>query len=180
VGSWAELFRDDRLRFEIELGKHGITLRDLLAAGVHDPVLGPQIERLSCEAKGPRVVEWFCDEGHSQPAQPVGKPGHVQASMHRWEQVPPLPEDADDEPAPKRSGAKSRWRRADLETIFVKQPNTSARELAGSGDLIEPIRHQRISELRARGDVGVDASGRLALPPGTTGEGGWVILPQRD
>jgi hypothetical protein len=61
----------------------------------------------------------------------------------------------------------------------VKQPRTSAREPAASGDLVEEIHHQRISELRARGDVGVDENGRLRLPPGVTAEGNWITLPKR-
>lgn len=76
-------------------------------------------------------------------------------------------------------GAKSRWRRADLETIFVKQPDVSARKLATSGDLVEQIHHQRISEVRGRGDVGLDEHGHLKLPPGTTGDSGWITLPKR-
>jgi hypothetical protein len=76
-------------------------------------------------------------------------------------------------------GAKSRWRRADLETIFVKQPRTSARRLAESGDLVEELHHQRISELRGRGDVRAE-NGNLVLPPGVTGEGAWIILPKPD
>jgi hypothetical protein len=82
--------------------------------------------------------------------------------------------DAGVKPTP---GAKSRWRRSDLETIIVKQRTVSARKLAESGDLVESIRHQRISELRARDDIRVE-NGRLVLPPGTTGDGGWITLPK--
>jgi hypothetical protein len=84
-------------------------------------------------------------------------------------------EETDGEPA--RPGAKSRWRRADLETIFVKLPKTPARRLAESGDLVEQVHHQRISELRNRGDVR-EENGRLVLPPGCTGDGGWITLPK--
>jgi hypothetical protein len=100
-------------------------------------------------------------------------------AVYAWAEGQSLEDDeANGELARQTPGAKSRWRRADLETIFAKQPGTSARKLAASGDLVEPIRHQRISELRARGDIGVDKKGRLVLPTGTTGEGGWIILPK--
>jgi hypothetical protein len=85
-----------------------------------------------------------------------------------------------DEPGELKSvrGRKSRWRRVDLETIFVKHPDTPARELARGDELVEEIDHQRISELRNRRDIRVER-GRLLLPEGTTaGEPGWVILPK--
>jgi hypothetical protein len=77
----------------------------------------------------------------------------------------------------KRPGAKSRWRKVDLEMIFVKHPTMPARELARSGFLVETIHHQRISEVRKRGDIRVE-NGRLLPPPGTLGDGGWVTLPK--
>jgi hypothetical protein len=79
--------------------------------------------------------------------------------------------------APIHPGAKSRWRRADLETIFVRRRDLSARKLAASDELVERIRHQRISEVRARGDVR-EENGRLVLPDATRADGGWVILPK--
>ena len=91
---------------------------------------------------------------------------------------------AEDEPAietPKtHRGAKSQWRRADLETIFVRHPKKTPRALVADEDLIEKVHFQRIYEVRRRGDVAVDDHGRLALPEGTTSDGGgWVTLPRK-
>ena len=98
-----------------------------------------------------------------------------------WGPLPPLGGDEESgqprEPAVQTPGAKSRWRRADLETIFVKHPKMSARKLVESGELVESIHHQRISELRGRGDIR-EENGRLKLPRGVTGDGGWVTLPK--
>jgi hypothetical protein len=110
---------------------------------------------------------------HRDREEPVGR---LVVAAHRVGDE--VDEATDGELARQTPGVKSRWRRADLETIFEKQPDTSARKLAESGDLVESIRHQRISELRARGDIGVDEKGRLKLPSGTTADGGWIILPK--
>lgn len=125
-----------------------------------------------------RYGGWMrCDSDDPDPPRRMRTPDWPNGWLPRLEGG-----EADDHPgrpAGAAPGAKSRWRRADLETIFVKQPGVSARKLAASGDLVESIHHQRISELRSRGDVGIDENGRLKLPRGVTAEGNWITLPKR-
>jgi hypothetical protein len=79
------------------------------------------------------------------------------------------------QPEVRRPGRKSRWRRSALEAITKRIANgDSLHSIAADVG----IRHQRISELRQRGDVYWDKTdGRLVTPPGTVREGGFVILP---
>jgi hypothetical protein len=77
----------------------------------------------------------------------------------------------------KRPGRKSKWRRAELESITKRLANGDSLR---SIEDVTGIRHQRISELRQRGDVFWDVEQRLLVtPPGTVSEGGYVILPPR-
>jgi hypothetical protein len=176
---WAEL-RHDPDRLAIELSKHGATPKVLILDVQDVPKLRERCKLLKAPALLALALEWFGDKGHPQPVERTSWYGLGRTPD--WGPLPPLEDEADDlpaEPVERTPGAKSRWRRADLETIFVKQPGTSARELAASGDLVESIHHQRISEVRARGDIRVDENGRLELPAGTTGDGGWITLPKR-
>jgi hypothetical protein len=76
---------------------------------------------------------------------------------------------------PKRRGRKSRWKRAQLETIMRRLANGDG-PTAIEGEV--GIRHQRISELDRRKDVYWDRKERrLVTPRGTVSEGGYVILP---
>ena len=59
----------------------------------------------------------------------------------------------------------------------MTQRKVSARKLAANGDLVEPVLHQRISEVRLRDDLPVER-GRIVWPEGTTADGGWVTLPK--
>jgi hypothetical protein len=79
------------------------------------------------------------------------------------------------QPEVRRPGRKSKWRRTALEAITKRLANgDSLRSIAT--DL--GVAHQRISELRRRGDVYWDVTDRrLVTPPGTVREGGFVILP---
>lgn len=192
MGPWSRLYRDDPDQVEVELAKRGTTLHDL-ATDVRDvPELKHVTERLSEEGLRRLALEWFGDQGHRQPEQRTdwvygvvvaGRPAMTRKTPD-FGSLGRLDDDASSadletiasEPT---RGARSRWRRADLETIFVKHAESTPRAIVASGDLVEPVHFQRIYELRGRGDVGVE-KGRLRLPPGTTGEAGWVILPRLD
>jgi hypothetical protein len=77
---------------------------------------------------------------------------------------------------PSSPGQKSRWHPATLETITKRlAAGDSARAIGPDVD----IRHQRISELRARGDTYWDTEKRkLVTPEGTTRDArGFYVLP---
>lgn len=181
---WADLEPWDR---RARLARvHPQLLEDcLVAAGRSIPELRPEIDAQRSREDRVRVVlRYFGDEQHPNP-DPEHPAPHGPGVAHdcpRWVRLPPL-EDSEAQaerggPADATAGRKSRWHRVDLETIFVKRAELSARKLVQSGELVEPVHHQRISELRARGDIHV-VGGRVELPPGTTGEGSWVTLPKR-
>jgi hypothetical protein len=89
------LWQRDPTRVELELAKLGITIGDLVRAGVRDPVLAPELQLLTGEAKKLRVLEWFADEGHPRPEHQEMPAGVIAPSSRAWVRIPPL---SDDEP----------------------------------------------------------------------------------
>jgi hypothetical protein len=185
---WSEL---PPARLEIELAKLGITAKDLVKDLDDVPELRETLKHLSSrDAKRLLALEWFGDQCHPQPEKRTrpyeatfdGEPAYLDLTPD-WGRLPRL-EDEEADPGGAEDlgkttrGAKSRWRRADLETILVTQRSVSARKLAASDDLIEQMHHQRISELRARSDIKVE-NDKLVLPAGCIGaQGGWITLPK--
>jgi hypothetical protein len=74
----------------------------------------------------------------------------------------------------RRPGPKSRWRSVVLESVTKR---IAAGESLRSIERDTGVRHQRLSELRARGIYWDADERRLRTPPGTTRQGGWVIVP---